>query len=175
MPSASFRPQHSLKGFRSLEQALLKLGPKVAKSITNKAMTQARKPVVKAIRLEVPVDDGDLKKAIGHKAKTYRNREVKTNIIGARNVLTVRGKRRKNPALYAHLVEFGTDGHVLGGRPMAIGDKVVTRAIFHPGSKPNPFMRRGWAKSKRTALARFIKAYRSGVARAARAAKGGVA
>lgn len=169
MPSASFK----LTGFRELEKALLKLGPKVSKSVTNKAMTAARKPVIKAIRTEAPVDDGDLKKAVGHKTITYKRRKIKTNIIGARSRWINRDGRKKNPALYAHLVEFGTVPHSVGdGKVMTIGDRLITGPVDHPGSKPDPFMRRGWGKSKRTALARFLKSYRSGVAREARKARG---
>lgn len=161
-----------LTGFRELERALVKMGPKVARSVTNKAMTAARKPVVKAIRESVPTADGDLKKSIGAKAKTFKRRTIRMNIIGARSRTIIRDGQRKNPAMYAHLVEFGTKAHRIGpGRVMRIGDRIITGPVSHPGTRPNPFMRKGWAKSKRTALARFIKSYRSGVARAARAVR----
>lgn len=187
------RDSVKLTGFRELEKALLKLGPKVSKSVTNKAMTAARKPVVAAIRQEVPVDDGDLKKAIGQKSITYKRREIKTNIIGARSRWINRDGRKKNPALYAHLVELGTVAHTIGdGKVMKVQTRtkgrnslgqfetttssgLITGPVDHPGSKPDPFMRRGWGKSKRTALARFIKSYRNGVAREARRARGGAA
>ena len=158
-----------LTGFRKLERALAKMGPKVAKSVTNKAMTAARKPVVKAIRQESPKADGDLKKSIGHKAKTYKRSETKSNIIGPRSRTIIRDGRRKNPALYAHLVELGTKPHTIGaGKVMRIGDKMIAGPVNHPGTAPDPFMRKGWEKSRRIALARFIRSYRSGVARVAK-------
>lgn len=178
-----------LTGFRELEKALVKLGPKVSRSVTNKAMTAARKPVVKAIRGGAPKSDGDLKKSIGHKAKTYKRNTTRLNIIGARSKTINRDGRRKNPALYAHLVEFGTKPHGIGsGKVLTLTTKshgrnaagqyattsssgFVTGPVSHPGSKPQPFMRKGWQKSKRTALARFIKSYRSGVARSAKAVR----
>ena len=138
----------SMKQIQELEKSLLKLGPRVAKKVTNKAMTAARKPVVKAIRSNVPVRTGELKKSIGSKQKTYKGKSVRMSIIGARSRPTVdENGRKNNPAFYAHLVEFGTA----------------------TGTSPTSFMRKGWDSSERIALARFIKAYRKGVAAEAKA------
>lgn len=162
-----------IKGLAELERDLLKLGDKMAKSVTRKAMSKARKVVVKEARNRVPVRHGALKKSIGAKRITRSRTQSLTDIIGARSrPSTVNGKK-VNPAMYAHLVEFGTKPHAIkpkGGGLLRVPGVGAVASVNHPGARPQPFMRPAWMSKRNTTLRTFINEYRKGVIEAGRTA-----
>lgn len=160
-----------VEGLARLERDLLKLGDKMAKKVTRKAMTKARKVVVSDAKSRVPIRHGELKKSLGAKRITRSRSQTLTDIIGARSrPSTVNGKR-VNPAFYAHLVEFGTKPHRItakGGGLLNISGIGPRPSVEHPGAKPQPFMRPGWRAKRRQALRTFETEYRKGVLAARR-------
>ena len=55
----------------------------------------------------------------------------------------------------AHLIEFGTSPHTITvspKNPMVIAGRFVSGTIQHPGTQPDPFMRRGLERASRGAL-----------------------
>lgn len=135
MPAASL----TLKGGKQLERALIQLGEKTRKQIVRRAVKKAAAPILKTAKARAPVETGLLKISLATKIKHYKRSGTWMVIIGARfrfkgkKVAAIRAAskgvrgERKTPALYAHLVEFGT--------------RVRSQ---HPGVKPQPFMRPAW-------------------------------
>lgn len=161
-----------LDGFRELERKLLGLGPKVAKKVTRKAMTAARREVVAEIKARVPVRHGDLKRSIGAKRQARSRSQSLTDTIGARSRKRVVNGKPVNPANYAHIVEFGSKPHAIFPKSGGLLSTPVGLRPFvqHPGARPQPFMRPAWRASGPRALKAFQREYGRGVIAAARSA-----
>lgn len=113
-----------LEGGKALERKLAKLGDKVHRKVTRQAVNAAATPVVRAAKANVETDSGLLKKALGKKTVTAKDKKSVAALVGARKNVQgeVNGKVRK-PSRYAHLVEKGfIDQH----------------GVHHP---PQPFLR----------------------------------
>lgn len=142
----------NIEGAEEVFKALEVLDYDIRANIAQKALEAACKPIVKAAKAHAPRDTGMLRTSIGAIVRRYRNGSILTAVIGPRTnfrskkhkALLARGIR-KTPALYAHLVEYGT-------RPRTYDQEVEVKAKdgsihrykrrrHHPGSKANPFLR----------------------------------
>lgn len=102
----------TLTGDKELDRMFQRLPERVQRKVLRQAVSAALTPVVKVAKRSVPVDTKTLKKSIGKKIKTYKNDGVVWGAVGVRKdeekfVTVIDGKRR-NPRLYAHLVEGRT-------------------------------------------------------------------
>jgi HK97 gp10 family phage protein len=92
-------------GDKELLREFDKLEDKFKRRLLRPAINVGLTPVVNAVKKNVPVDDGFLREEIkkhvskrGAWGRVYVNSATYTGVDG----------KRKNPAKYAHLVEFGT-------------------------------------------------------------------
>jgi len=138
---------------------LRELGSRTAKRVIRQAVRAAAKPVIKTARQLVPRVTGLLRASLGVRIKTYK-RGVVAAIIGPRVEFKskiregLEGKQKKQiPANYAHLVEFGTDRHVVvpkHKKAMTINGELRGRAV--PESKAKPFLRPAFDRNHQRAL-----------------------
>lgn len=132
-------------GEKELLKALDEFSASSQRRIARPAVRAASTPVMKAVRNNAPrkTEDrtGQLRKSIGRRMKSYKNSGMVIAFVGPRSRMEITDKhgRKVNPTKYAHLYEFGTAPHSVGGR-------------FHPGAKPHPFVRDAWARTEGTAM-----------------------
>lgn len=89
-----------VKGIEQVRQSL-------QNKIVRKAITQAAKPILSTAKGNAPKDTGALKFSLATVLKTKENSV--TGKIGARVKYTkIKGKLKRRPARYLHLVEKGT-------------------------------------------------------------------
>lgn len=131
MPTDSLKIQ--MEGIDQMIVNLEKLGTRVAARGPNAAVRAGGSVIIKEMRRRAPKDTGSLKKSIGQKLKVYRRDQTVVSIVGARSKRYDTPKGRRNPAIYAHLIERGVRPHRLG-----------RRGATHPGVPRRPFMRPAW-------------------------------
>lgn len=176
MPTAKMRI--TLTGDTELIKSLESLGEKVYKRVIAKATRKAFAPVVKTAKARAPRETGLLAKSIGVKQKAYARSGRIVTIVGPRTgfaqdvtVNTPFGpkKVRRDPAKYAHLVEFGTAPHAtaaLASRKDATGfDIAMQSGDDHPGAAPKPFMRPAFDANEARAVAIMHSELAAGVIR----------
>lgn len=158
-----------VEGLDDILGALRNLEKRIVRGGVDKALRAASKPVIEAMRAEVPVETGSLKKSLGLKLRTYKAAGRRVSIIGARSrpYQTKLGKR--NPAYYAHLVEFGVAPHDLREQRKVLGLKGVRTRVgkkprMHPGHAGTGAMRRGFERAGPAAKAELIRVLRETVA-----------
>ena len=153
-----------VSGLDDLVGELQALEKRIVKGGVDKALRAASKPVIAAIRQEVPVESGALKKSIGLKLKTYGGRTRRVSMIGARSKVTFYGNEKRNPAYYAHLVEFGVKPHDLREKRKILGKSVYRRignkARMHPGHEGTGAFRRGFEAGEGRAAAELVRVLR---------------
>lgn len=113
-------------GMRKFDQALAEIGSRrTATTIGRAAARAGSRPIITSARANLSGvnDTGALKRAIKLKLKQYGG--LILAVIGAESKKD--GRTGRNPANYAHLVEFGTAPHQVGNRQ-------------HPGAKAHPFL-----------------------------------
>lgn len=118
-------------GGRELDAFLQLLPAKVEKNIMRAALRAGANEFKAEAKVNVPVDDGDLKRSIRVTTRT------KSGTVYA----SVKAGGKKAP--HWHFVEFGTKPHKIapkGAGGLLIGGHVVG-AVNHPGAKPKPFFR----------------------------------
>ena len=151
-----------LRGIEKTLDAMNLLEVKVQERVLTGAIKKAAKPFVKAARQRVPRETGLLKFAMGSVTKKYKKAHsaVAIEVMGPRrNVAgkkaeTIRGQAgnaSREPANYAHLVEFGTGGHTIQPkRGAALGTPDGPFAVVDvEGARPQPFMRNAWSATQR--------------------------
>ena len=135
-----------LEGAKEMTRRLERIGTKTALRGPNAAVRAGGSAIVREMRRRAPRDTGSLRKSLGQRVKTYRRDGTVVSIVGARSRSYETDKGRRNPAFYAHLVEFGTAPHKLGGGT-------------HPGAQAHPFMRPAWdtasPEAKRAVIAKM--------------------
>lgn len=141
-----------LMGADELKHLMRKLPPRVHRKVTRAAISAGLTPMLRAMRKEVPVDDGVLKASLGRKVKAY---DKSLSVVGLAGP-------KKNAAPHAHLVEYGTaprydaDGNYSGVMP------------------PNPFVRKAREEQTYPASVAVNRKMAEGVHReAAKLARGG--
>ena len=151
-------------GLDDLVGQLQALEKRIVKGGVDKALRAASKPVVAAIRQEVPVETGSLKKSIGLKLRTYKRNSSRVSIIGARSKAYQTDKGKRNPAYYAHLVEFGVKPHDLREKRKILGNGIFRRignkARMHPGHDGTGAFRRGFETGEGRAASELVRVLR---------------
>lgn len=111
----------TIKGLPETLAALKSLPGKMQRQILRPALSKATKPVFMHARKNAAKDSGLLRKSITRKVVTYKSGTLVV-VIGPdtkhRKEVVRKGSYSKkpqiaNPAMYAHLVEFGTRPHSL--------------------------------------------------------------
>lgn len=97
-------------GFRQLDRNFDKLRGKPVRRVVRKALNAAGQIVLREARKRVPVETGLLRKSLGKKVWTSRNKKVLVAIIGPRRGMKIVDDdgNARDPYNYAHLVELGT-------------------------------------------------------------------
>ena len=155
-----------LEGFKELEAALMHLDKQATrKTVSRNALKKAGEPIKAAMESLAPVDDGVLKGSItistkikGEVGKAAYSQAMRQGFDKASAVKAMRDARRAakgtappvimyvgpgERAFHAHLVEFGTAPHIVGGK---------FAGARHPGTAPQPFARPAWDANKDAAL-----------------------
>ena len=101
----------TMTGQRKLDRKLKRLSAAAQRRMVRRPTAAALSPIIKAAKQNVPKDKGNLKRSIGKKVKLY-----KSGVWGGAGPRTGAQftsiddeGRRKVPAKYGPLVEFGTD------------------------------------------------------------------
>lgn len=151
-----------VKGSRKIVDNMRKWTNKTIKRKSTESVRDACKQLVGYMRDEMDTfrnPTGAMSKAIGYKIVKYNGGKTTYGVVGVRkNVASVmklrRGRTTPNPRKYLHLVVYGTKAHSLG---MSRG-KVTYRPYVnrtHPGSKPNDFVARAFARAKANVANKF--------------------
>lgn len=150
--------KYNISGAKELEDALKKLPDIAAKKVAQGAMRAGANVFKKAAQENVPVESGDLKKAI----------VVRQDKIGQSTVNYSVGITGK-PRFYAHLVEFGTAPHIIRpDKQKALSNgRFFVEEIHHPGARAHPFLRPAFDNNQEAVLAKIGKALGSGIEREA--------
>lgn len=134
----------TVRGRRQISRRLTALGSRrKATAAGRKAVRAGGAVAVKAIRARAPRDKGNLARSIAQVVKTQGRRGEITSTIGPRDRVMGDGS---NPGKYGHLVEFGTQPHVITGR-LTFDGRTYQR-VQHPGARARPFMRPGFSETK---------------------------
>lgn len=148
-----------IEGLVELDKLLKSFAPRIEGNIVRGALRSAQKVILDEAKRLVPKDDGHLEKSLRVSSKIDTRRGVVTTRIIAGNA----------KAFYAHMVEFGT-GAFYSGMGESVGRAYVIKAarrkslffgtqareeVFHPGSKPKPFMRPAFDTKQSESLDQF--------------------
>jgi len=145
----------TVKGQAKLNRKLKKLSGTVQRKLARPALTAAAKPIIKMAKAKAPVETGLLRLSIGAKTKVSRVNNTGFVVIGPRRgfkstkadaIRAAKGNKKREPANYGHLVEFGTAS----------------------GARPRPFMRPAFERFKGKALETIAKVMWSGISKEAR-------
>jgi HK97 gp10 family phage protein len=135
--SVTFR----IEGMAEIERAMKELGERASNRIARSALNRVGTVVVRAAREKVPVDSGDLKRAITKRLRRHRSWSHRQILLIG--VQTPTSRR-------AHLVEFAT--------------KTETGAIR---TRPQPFLRPAMDENEGKILQVMQDAMRRGIEREA--------
>ena len=125
----------NVKGLAALQAALDSLPAKIEANIMRGALRAGAKVIATAAKDNIASHSGDLASSVRIGAKIDR---AAGRVIGY-----VRAGGQKSAAFYAHMVEGGTQAHVIKAAPgsaLAVGGGLYTQ-VQHPGARPHPFMR----------------------------------
>jgi HK97 gp10 family phage protein len=125
-----------IHGLAELKANLERLPVELGRQALRRALRAAAAPIRARARELAPRDTGKLADAIVV-------RDDRKTPLAASVVVTVASE-----GFYAHMLEFGTAPHVVGGR--APGAR-------HPGTAPRPFLRPAFDETQEAALAEFVK------------------
>lgn len=127
----------NISGGEALAKALKTLPARIERNIMRSAMRAGARVLANEAKANVPIKEGDLRRSIRVTTNT-RKGEVTARAVA--------GNRKE--AFYAHMVEFGTVGHMIHAKPGKMlrftardGKTVETLRVLHPGARARPFMR----------------------------------
>lgn len=143
-----------IKGWEELQKALDELPKKIEANIVKSALRQAVKVVALEAKRQVPVGTGALRASIRYGVDRKKETRMPFGYVKAGPSEEGDEPKGKKTAFYAHMVEFGTQAHVIrakNSRALAVGVDVV----HHPGSKARPFMRPAFDATRQAALQAF--------------------
>lgn len=125
--------------------------PKGTKEEIRKAIAQSAEEIVQLQKRLAPVDDGDLQMSITWRWGNEQRQaySVDFGTIRGSHELSARISAGNTKVRYAHLVEFGTTGHINGGK---------FEGTWHPGTKQQPFFYPGYRTGKKRAKSRISRA-----------------
>jgi HK97 gp10 family phage protein len=117
-----------------LEEKLIQLGPKLAKSTLRKALRESSKLFVEGAKSRAAVDTGDLRESIVSKVTMKGNEEKGIATVGPSMIAGLKGSAyTQSPGFYGRFVEFGVPSRQIPPAPFlrptfdADGDKVVAK------------------------------------------------
>jgi HK97 gp10 family phage protein len=144
----------SIQGEKRLIEELKRLEGALSKKIQRPAVTKAGRVMRTAIAGTAPTKEGNLKRSMGMKVRSYRSIAVavvgpRTNYVGTR-VNQYGRVQAAWPVKYAHLVEGGTKAHAIPFGPKELG--AARPLIRHPGARPARFMARAYASAAGRAM-----------------------
>ncbi|MTH76316.1 HK97 gp10 family phage protein [Paracoccus aestuariivivens] len=127
----------NIQGLADLEKALDNLSKSVNRSVLRKSLRKAAGPMRDMAKSLAPVDDGELRDSViigGLLNKSQKSKHRKLTADERSSIELFVGPSYKLGAggRHGHLVEFGTEPHIVGG---------VFAGAQHPGTAPQPFMR----------------------------------
>ena len=148
-----------ITGDKELNKQLRDFGPKVTNRLARKALRKVAAPVKKAVQLNVPKDEGDLRKAIGIKARKRTEKAALMGTIGIQ-VLTLKKKLKDiedsrnakgNRSIFnPHWIEFGAPGHTHYGKGNA---PLPPRPFMRPAlDQSSHVVRRLWIQEIKAAM-----------------------
>lgn len=153
-----------ITGLKPAIKALKTLDAKVAKKVLRQSMRKALKPMQQAVKAEAPVRTGALKRAI--KVRAGKRKRGQVSVVVAASSKDFTGK-----TFYASIIEYGSGKH--STRQRTTKKRNRKRKTNFEGHRPNPFMLRGFEKTKNAVRDDAIKLILAGVEKeAAKAAKG---
>ena len=135
----------TIKGDKALSRQLSNLGNKGAKRVLRRATRSATAVLAKAVKSEVPNDEGKLARAQG--SKVFGRGLSMQGIVGADvdKLKAANGEDKNYPTNIDHLVNFG---------------HVTPDGKFIP---PNGYLQRGAAKGMPAAEAKYVATIASGI------------
>lgn len=138
-----------IEGADELLRRLKQLPSKLHRNILRGALRAGAKKIKEDAERRVPVDTGFLKKTI--RIRGGSNRMLLSSTVTAQ---VVAGSSPTMDAFYAHMVEGGTQPHLIEAykRPLFFGGRYAN-SVMHPGTPPRPFMRPALEQNASEALA----------------------
>lgn len=131
-----------ITGESDMADALRSLPARISKEAAFDALVIAVQPLIAAARANAPVDSGSLQQSIGLRLVRYKKGMQLFAVVGPRRGF---GKGGREPANYAHLVEFG---HRINR-----GKKTLRKGGVSSGEvAPKPFLRPAWDANKQEVL-----------------------
>lgn len=121
-----------VKGLAELKAALAQLPEKIERNVMRGAIRAGLKATAQRAEQNIRSVSGELASSVRVGTKVKNGQVIGTVTAGV-------SKKNKRP-YYAHMVEFGTQAHIIKarrGKLLAIG----VAKVEHPGAKPRPFMR----------------------------------
>jgi HK97 gp10 family phage protein len=160
--SGTLNTSHVL-GVADVRRALLALPDRLAQNSIRRALYAGGNLIRDDARNRAPTRQsvapqfrGSLKKSIVTDTKVDR----KTNAVRVRVFIKAGKGKLGVPRRYAHLVEFGTKPHMVGGR---------AGSALHPGARAQPFLRPAFETRKLDSLRTFTDELRANLAEDVRA------
>lgn len=125
-----------INGGKQLGQFLQSLPLKIEKNIMRAALRAGARVIANEAKLNVPIQDGDLK------------RSIRTGSNAKKGRVEAYAKAGDKKAWYYRFVEFGTAAHIIKGRNGGMlrfmakdGKAIQTLQVSHPGAIAKPYMR----------------------------------
>jgi HK97 gp10 family phage protein len=129
-------PNFNITGGKELAQLLQQLPTKLEKNIMRGALRAGAQVIAKEAKLNVPVQDGDLKATV----------RVSTN--AKRGRVEAKAKAGGKKAWYAAIVEFGATPHIINAKNGKMlkfkakdGRNIKIAQVFHTGFIAKPYLR----------------------------------
>lgn len=147
--------QISVQGLAALEKALETLPEKMERNIVRSALRAGLKHVLQEAQARVPVKSGALRDSIKLSAKSQNKMQD--------GLPTAQVRAGNKQAFYAHMVEFGTQGHTIAsksGKPLFVNEGRPVYKVEHPGAAERPFMRPAFDAGNQQAIATFAATVR---------------
>jgi HK97 gp10 family phage protein len=145
-----------ITGGEDLIAALREFPAKMEIDVMAKSLREGAKVVQAAVIANTPKDSGDLRASVRIRRRTRKK-------SGYINLHVIVGNKE---AWYAHLVEFGTKAHEIKPkkRKSLFLAGLLREIVFHPGAKPNAFMRRSFDETSGKAVQEIANATRKKIA-----------
>lgn len=149
----------TVSGLPELKILLKDLPEKLVKKVLRAAMRKGGNQFLKAARALAPSRSGALKRSFKLRVRTRRGK-VELEMTAGDAV-----------AWYAHIVEFGSEAHAISaprGGALKLGPSTFRKAVDHPGTKENPFMRKAFDGEHERVLRIVAEEVRKRIAEVAR-------
>lgn len=126
----------NITGGKELAEFLQGLPLKIEKNIMRAALRAGARVIANEAKLNVPVQDGDLK------------RSIRTASNAKKGLVEAYARAGDKKAWYYRFVEYGTAPHIIKGRNGGMltftardGKKITKQSVNHTGAVAKPYMR----------------------------------